>query len=81
MDARAWTLTIIFCKFLSGEGGVVGGRALISSWKAWRVASTWLMLVSSLILLLGDLVCPQIHLRNRCTCWYRCSVEDLANYR
>ena len=29
----------------------------------------------------GGLVRPQVHLRNRYTCWSRCSVVTLAKYR
>ena len=76
MDARAWTLAIICCKFLL-EGG--GGRALISSCQDCRVASTCLTHVSVLILLVGYLFCPQIHLRNSCTCWSSFSVEALSD--
>ena len=46
-------------------------------WRAWRVESVRLLLVSELILLGEDLVHPWSHSRNGCTCWYRCSGEAL----
>ena len=54
---------------------------LRSSWQAWSVTSARLTLVITLILLAGDFDRPWIHLRNVCTCWYRCNVEALANCR
>ena len=67
------------CRFqalMQGKKGALGGY-----WQVWRVVSRMLTLVSALILLAGSLVHPWSHLRNGSTCWYRFSLEALANCR
>ena len=49
--------------------------------QACRVVSLRSTLVSALILLAGALVRLQSHLRNDCTCWSRCSMKALPNFR
>ena len=59
-----------------------GGQGYLrSSLWSCRVESVISTLVSVLILLAGYFDHPQSHLRNGFTCWSRCSVEALANFR
>ena len=62
---------------------LVGDRkgSLKSYWQVCRLASVRSTLISALVLFARAWVCPLIHFRNVCTCWSRCSLEAISDYR